>query len=147
MNPNNRTADEVILKEELPTAGEYNALRAKVGWAEPPPEAVAPGLRGSAFCVCARAGGTLVGMARIIGDGGLVYYIQDVIVVPAWQGRGIGRRLMDRTMDFIRGRAVRHTIVGLMAAKGRESFYEPYGFRTRPNESMGPGMTMFWGAE
>jgi GNAT superfamily N-acetyltransferase len=139
--------DDVALIEELPGAEEYNLLRTKVGWASPPLEVVAPGLRGSAFCVCARADGKLVGMARIIGDGGLVYYLQDVIVDPSRQGQGIGRRLMDRTMEFIRRRAVRHTIVGLMAAKGKESFYEPYGFKVRPNEGMGPGMTMFWGAE
>ena len=139
--------EEVGLREEFPSAEEYNELRTKVGWTSPPLEAVAPGLRGSVFCVCARAGGRLVGMARIVGDGGLVYYIQDVIVDPQRQGEGIGRRLMERTMDFIRKRAVRHTIVGLMAAKDKESFYEPYGFRTRPNEKMGPGMTMFWGVE
>jgi ribosomal protein S18 acetylase RimI-like enzyme len=40
-------------------------------------------------------------MARIIGDEGLYYYIQDVIVVPECQGRGIGKKLMARVMEYI----------------------------------------------
>jgi len=34
-------------------------------------------------------------MARVVGDGGLVFYIQDVIVVSSFQGQGIGKMLMD----------------------------------------------------
>jgi len=139
--------DDIVLKEEFPSAEEYIRLRTLVGWTSPAAEAIEPGLHGSVFCVCARAQGQIVGMARIIGDGGLVYYIQDVIVDPARQGEGIGRRLMDRTMEYVRQRAVQHTIVGLMAAKGKESFYQPYGFNIRPNDRSGPGMTMFWGVD
>lgn len=37
----------------------------------------------------------LLGMARVIGDGGLFYYIQDVIFIPEYQRQGIGTQLMD----------------------------------------------------
>ena len=30
--------------------------------------------------------------------------------------------------------------VNLMAAKGRETFYEKFGFKVRPNENRGAGM-------
>jgi GNAT superfamily N-acetyltransferase len=136
--------DEIIIREEMPTPDEYQMLRRLVGWTEPELSAVAPSLRNSPYCLCARSRGEIVGMARIIGDGGLVYYIQDVIVDPARQGEGIGARLMDGVMDYIRRHAVRHTIVGLMAARGKEPFYERYGFIPRPNEKLGAGMTIFW---
>jgi GNAT superfamily N-acetyltransferase len=138
--------DEIILSEECPTPEEYLRLRRLVGWGIPDPAAVAPSLRNSLFCLCARSQGGIVGMARIIGDGGLVYYIQDVIVDPSRQGEGIGKQLMDRIMEYIRRHAVQHTIVGLMAAKGKEPFYERYGFTPRPNEKFGAGMTIFWDA-
>jgi predicted N-acetyltransferase YhbS len=138
--------DEIIFAEEYPTPEEYLALRRSVGWVLPDAAVVESSLRNSHYCVCARAKGRIVGMARIIGDGGMVYYIQDVIVEPSRQGEGIGGRLMDRTMDYIRLRSVRHTIVGLMAAKGKEPFYERHGFIRRPNEKLGAGMTMFWEA-
>ena len=136
--------EEIILAEECPTPEEYLQLRRLVGWGLPDPSAIAPSLRNSHYCVCARAQGKIVGMARIIGDGGMVFYIQDVIVEPSYQGRGIGKRLMDRVMGYVRRHAVEHTIVGLMAAKGKEEFYEHYGFMRRPNEKFGAGMTIFW---
>jgi GNAT superfamily N-acetyltransferase len=80
----------------------------------------------------------------VIGDGGMVYYVQDVIVIPDYQRRGIGTQLMDRVMRYIRAHASHNTVVGLMAAKGKEAFYTRYGFTVRPTDQLGPGMTMFW---
>ncbi len=137
---------EVTLVEEAPAPGEYLALRRLVGWGLPGESAIGPSLRNSLYCVCARSRGRIVGMARVIGDGGMVFYIQDVIVDPARRGEGLGARLMDKVMEFIRARAVPHTIVGLMAARGKEAFYERYGFTRRPNEKFGAGMTIFWEA-
>lgn len=34
-------------------------------------------------------------MARLLGDGGMSYYIKDFAVLPAWQGKSVGRALMD----------------------------------------------------
>jgi GNAT superfamily N-acetyltransferase len=138
--------DDIVLTEETPSPEEYLRLRRSVGWSLPEETAVCSSLPNSLYCVCARERGVIVGMARVIGDGGLVYYIQDVIVDPARQGEDIGKRLMDRVMDYIRRHATRHTIVGLMAAKGKEPFYQQYGFDLRPNEKSGAGMTIFWEA-
>ena len=35
-------------------------------------------------------------------------------------------------------------LVGLFAAKGKEGFYEKYGFMKRPNETYGNGMCTFF---
>jgi len=94
--------------------------------------------------VCAFVDKDMVGMARVIGDAGMVFYIQDVIVLPDYQGQGIGTQLMAAVMVFIRSHAHHNTIIGLMAAKGKEAFYEKYGFFTRPTEIHGAGMTQFW---
>ena len=83
-------------------------------------------------------------MGRILGDNGLAFYIQDVIVLPEYQGIGIGRQLMDRLMAYIRLHAKQNAFIGLMAAVGKESFYERYGFSIRPNQDLGAGMTMYW---
>ncbi len=130
--------------EKLPQAEEYNWLREQVGWRTHPEEAIRKALPNSLYGVCAYQAGQLVGMARVIGDGGLVYYIQDVIVVPACQRQGIGAQMMDRVMNYIRAHASQNMTVGLMSAKGKEAFYEKYGFTVRPTERLGAGMTMFW---
>jgi GNAT superfamily N-acetyltransferase len=136
-------ADYTIV-EQLPSAAEYNRLRTLVGWEPYQEDVIDRSLPHSLYCVCALQGEQMVGMARIIGDAGMVYYIQDVIVTPAHQRRGIGTRMMDMVMAYVRAHASHNSIVGLMAAKGKEPFYLHYGFTRRPTDTFGAGMTLFW---
>jgi ribosomal protein S18 acetylase RimI-like enzyme len=133
--------------ETLPSPADYNRLRISVGWGEYEEKVIKEALLHSLYCVCARTDDEVIGMARVIGDPGLVFYIQDVIVLPAYQQRRIGTHLMDAIMDFIQAHAHHNTIIGLMAAKGKEAFYEKYGFTSRPNKVHGAGMTMIWREE
>ena len=135
---------DCTIVEKLPTAEEYNWLREQVGWRKNPEDVIRKALPNSLYGVCAYQAGQLVGMARVIGDGGLVYYVQDVIVVPQCQRQGIGAQMMDRVMTYIREHASHNSTIGLMSAKGKETFYEKYGFKVRPTEKLGAGMTMFW---
>ncbi len=140
-------AEPLTIMEQLPTAREYNRLRAAVGWKTYDKFSAGRHLPASLYGVCARSGGEPVGMARVVGDGGLVFYIQDVIVVPEWQRRGIGTLLMDRVIEYVRQNAFEQSYVGLMSAKGKEPFYEKYGFTARPTHTLGAGMTIFWKVE
>ena len=132
------------LSESLPTAEEYNSLRVKVGWGTDAAEVINQNLPNSLYCVCAKMNGTCIGMSRVIGDGGLVFYIQDVVVIPEYQKQGIGTQLMSAVMRFIRSHANHNTIIGLMAAPGIEPFYQRFGFITRADENEGAGMTLVW---
>lgn len=82
----------------------------------------------------------VIGHGRIIGDGGIYYHIQDVIVSPEFQGQGIGERIMNSLMGYIKAHAHTNAFVGLMAAKGTAGFYKRFGFNERPPN--GPGMFM-----
>src|SRR5512142_406944 len=104
--------NDCTIVEKLPQAEEYNWLREQVGWRTHPAEVIRRALPNSLYGVCAYQAGRLVGMARVIGDGGLVYYIQDVIVVPECQRQGIGVKMMDRVMEYIRAHAHQNMIVG-----------------------------------
>jgi ribosomal protein S18 acetylase RimI-like enzyme len=133
--------------EKLPSAEEYNQLRQSVGWRIYQQDIIHKALPNSLYFVCAFVNTEIVGMARIIGDGGLAYYIQDVIVKPEYQRQGIGSKLMNKIMEYISLHASNNTVIGLMAAKGKEVFYERYNFITRPTDRFGSGMTMFWEVE
>jgi len=67
-----------------------------------------------------------------------------VIVAPDEQRQGIGTLLMDSIMAYIRANASHNALVGLMSAKGKEFFYEKFGFTNRPTITLGSGMTIFW---
>ena len=66
-------------------------------------------------------------MGRIIGDGQIYFYIQDVIVKPKYQGIGYGKRLMDELMEWWENNHDRRGFMMLMAAEGKAAFYEQYG--------------------
>lgn len=120
---------------------DYNALRASVGWNMIKPERAARGLANSRRIV-AYEDGKVIGLARIISDGGYVTVIYDVIVHPEYQKQGIGTRLMQKVMDSVIEELEEgeNQMISLFAAKGKEPFYLKFGFEERPNEKMGAGM-------
>ena len=131
--------------EEIPAVAEYNVLRTSAGWGLFPDEkAVENGLNNSLYNLCARENGELIGFGRVIGDGAITFYIQDLIVLGKHQRSGIGTEIMRYLMSYISEAASERAIIGLLSAKGKEAFYEKFGFIPRPNETYGKGMFMFW---
>lgn len=72
----------------------------------------------------------IVGMARMIGDFGLNYYIKDVVVRPEYQHKGIGKRMMNELLKFINDHGVKGTeiFVELCAMPDKIPFYQKIGF-------------------
>ena len=42
----------------------------------------------------------LIGLVRIIGDSTYEYYLTEVMVLPEYQGQGIGTKLMKASLDY-----------------------------------------------
>ena len=130
--------------EEIPSPDVYNGLREIVGWGAMDNTAVEAALPNSVFGVIARYDDQVVGFARVVGDGGLAYQIQEIIVHPDHQRRGIASTFMDHVMRYLEKNAVKRAYIGVFVAKGLESFYARYGFWRRPTARMGPGMIQLW---
>ena len=81
----------------------------------------------------------------MVGDGAVICYIQDLVVHPSYQKLGVGQALMERLVRHADEIKLQGTelMLCLMCAKGREGFYEKYGFIARPTENLGPGMIMY----
>ena len=97
----------------------------------------------SLFHVVIRDQSKLIGMGRIIGDGFMYFYVQDLVVDPDYQKQGIGNALMAQIENYLFASAKRGSTIGLLAAKGKEGFYTRFGYMTRPNDSLGNGMCKF----
>ena len=128
---------------------DYNRLRNEVGWGELPRQQAQIGLDNSSYVVSCNEQGKIVGTARVLWDGGYVAYIADVMVSPDYQRIGIGRRLMQMVMDYLRTHVNEQwdIMTVLIAAKGKEGFYKKFGFEKRPNEKLGAGMSQWIKAE
>ena len=67
------------------------------------------------------------------------------MVLQEMRRNGIARELMQCVFEYLSKNAALNAFIGLMAAKGINKFYEKYGFISRPNDQMGPGMIQFYG--
>jgi len=135
---------EISLDENVLTAAEFLTLRASAGWAGATEEQIDKGLQNSLYTLAARLDGETVGMGRLVGDGFNIWYVQDVIVLPAYQGKNVGKAIVQKLLAYVEANSLPGTMVtvGLMAAQGKEDFYGKRGFRERPNEKEGAGMVM-----
>ena len=93
------------------------------------PELLHQALVGSHFLVTAWDGEQLVGLGNAISDGCLVVYYPHLLVLPDYQGSGIGTELMRRLMARYDG-FHQHMLV----ADGRAlDFYRKCGFKRAGN--------------
>jgi GNAT superfamily N-acetyltransferase len=133
-----------VFNEEIPSRTKYNELREIVGWGALDNESVEKSLPRSVYAVTARFNGEIIGFARVIGDGSLCFYIQEIIVHPEHQKRGIANTFMKYIIEYLNKNAIKRSYIGVFAGKGLEKFYKKYGFWERPTNEMGPGMMQFW---
>lgn len=122
---------------------EYNELRASVDFITIQPKRARIALDHTLYLIVLRDGGRPVGMARVVGDGGYVYFVCDVIVRPDYQSQGLGRSIIEQVLGWLEDQVDEgETImVNLMSAMGKEPFYEKLGFHKRPFDNHGSGMS------
>lgn len=87
---------ETITIKECAYNEEVLEIYKSVGWTiyASDPEKLRRAFEKSLYVLGAYDGDILVGILRAVGDGETVVFLQDILVRPEKQGRGIGRRLM-----------------------------------------------------
>jgi len=123
------------LTKRVPSVEDYNRVRVAAGLSEKDAEAARVGLANTIFSVCVENRGEVVGIGRVIGDGGLFFKVVDIAVAPEHQKRGLGRTIMDALMSWLTVNAPPTAFVSLIADEGLPGFYERYGFRVHPPEA------------
>lgn len=117
--------------DEAPTIdiAEVEKLYRAVGWTAYANDVaiLSAGLAGSSRVVVARREGQLVGLARVISDGATVCYLQDVLVDPGAQRRGIGTALVLSALSPYS--SVRQKVLITDDEPRQRAFYESLGFQ------------------
>ena len=131
--------------DKAPSLDEYFEMRRAVNFIKLSERIARNALNNAFHITTVRDDGRAVGMIRVLSDGSYANFITDVIVIPEYQRRGIGKELMWRTVEYMKstmepGETI---ILYLMSATGKEEFYKQFGFRARPNEVWGAGMSQW----
>ncbi|MGN0648204.1 MAG: GNAT family N-acetyltransferase [Oscillospiraceae bacterium] len=118
------------IKHNALSAEELIALWETVWGQGPSYEQTRLAMEHTLFRVSIFDGDKIIAMGRMIGGMGLDYYIKDVVVRPEYQGKGIGRMLINELLAFIRQNGVPGTsiFVELCAMPDKMPFYEKFGF-------------------
>lgn len=135
------TDPDYAIIPRVPTVPEYLHLRDIAGLSPFSPEAAQIGLPRSVFSVVVEAQGRAIGMGRIIGDGGCFFQITDIAVDPAYQGRGLGKRIMAALMDHVQVALPASAYVSLMADVPANALYRQFGFQETAPATVGMSLT------
>lgn len=121
--------EDILISAEAIAPADYLALVEDVGWSRFVQKSSVPvALKNSLFSVVARHGGAVVGAGRIVGDGAIFFYIQDVMVRKAYRKQGIGTAIVTALCEHLREQAPDSSYVGLFTHPKKSGFYERFGF-------------------
>lgn len=105
-------------------------LYQSVGWTSTSytekPELLQQAVHNSLYVLGAFDHDQLIGLIRVVGDGLTIIYIQDLLVLPAYQNKGIGSTLINKVRKEFRH--VRQQVLLTMEEPETRAFYEKNGF-------------------
>lgn len=133
--------DYEVRSSEL-SASTYCSLRDACALSPRTLECAEIGLKNSLYCcsIVHLPSNQVIGMGRLVGDGGCFVNIYDIAVLPTHQKQGLGKIVMEKLMDWIKNNVPKGAFVGLYGHWNAQGLYEKYGFRQTGPYSVGMGV-------
>ena len=124
---------------------DYKLLRAAVGWREVSERQYKAALKYTPYLAVIKDNGSAIGMLKGLGDNGYYWLLSDLIIHPDFQGLGLGRKLVEDFLIYVENQMQigEKYVIHLASSKGKEAFYEKFGFKSRPFDTFGAGMSLF----
>lgn len=126
--------------EQIP-AKVYQNLRIQSGLSAKTDVATEIGLKHTLHFTCLKNEmDEYIGMGRVIGDGGTACQVVDICVLPTYQGKGLGKMIMEDIMRFIEEKLPSTCYISLIADGEASELYKKYGFEDTLPLSRGMAM-------
>ena len=94
-------------------------------------------LKNSLFTISLYDEKKLIGMGRIIGDGGISYAVTDIMVDKEYQGKGYGKLIMKEIDNYFSENADEDCYIILIANLPADSLYSKFSFEYLPDSKCG----------
>ena len=123
-------------------AEDFQPLFASAGWGVKPLDQIEVALKNSLVTFCVYEDDKVIGMARLLGDRAMAYYLKDFVIYPEYQGKGVGRAVIRYIEEYISSELKEGWAAAfeLMSAGGKEGFYKKMGFEEKSVPGKGTGM-------
>ncbi|WP_319567973.1 GNAT family N-acetyltransferase [Cohaesibacter marisflavi] len=125
------------IEPQTPPLEDFLRLRKITGLTVYSEEAAKEGLKGTIAAATVYYGEQVVGIGRLVGDGGCVFVICDIAVDPAHQGNGLGKAIMASLMDYVQNNLNSKAYVTIIADLPADKLYEQFGFEATAPDSIG----------
>ncbi len=125
-----------VLEQPIPV-DIYRETRAACGLSAKSAEAAEAGLKNTLYSVLVKNHETVIGMGRLIGDGGTACQVVDICVLPENQNQGVGRMILSHIMHYIDHHLPDTCYISLIAEGDTKYLYEKFGFKLTAPESAG----------
>ena len=108
---------------------EVMSLYESVGWTAytDHPDSLRQGFENSMLTLAAYEGGQLLGIIRTVGDGATIVFVQDILLFPKYQRKGVGSALLQAVLDMYRH--VRQIELVTDNTQNTIAFYKSMGFK------------------
>jgi ribosomal protein S18 acetylase RimI-like enzyme len=130
-------SSEYSLSLEVPETVDHLHLRSAAGLTPFGEAATRAGLPATFIGVVVRHDDQAIGMGRVVGDGGMFFQVVDIAVLPAHQGKGIGKAIMQALTEALAERITAPAYVSLVADGEAQHLYAQYGFEPVAPRSIG----------
>ena len=125
-----------IIEQNIPMKL-YQTMRIQCGLSAKSDKACEIGLANSLYSIMLKEGEEVIGMGRVIGDGGCFCQVVDICVLPGKQGQGIGKMIMENISNYIKTNLPASCYTSLIADGDASFLYEKFGFKDTMPESKG----------
>ena len=128
----------IKISYDLPNSIDYIKLRVNSGMGNKKSiERVDIALKNSLFTISLYDEKKLIGMGRIIGDGGISYAVTDIMVDKEYQGKGYGKLIMKEIDNYFSENADEDCYIILIANLPADSLYSKFSFEYLPDSKCG----------
>ena len=123
---------------DLPNSLDYIKLRVNSGMGNKKSiERVNIALKNSLFTISLYDEKKLIGMGRIIGDGGISHAVTDIMVDKEYQGKGYGKLIMKEIDNYFSENTDEDCYIILIANLPADSLYSKFSFEYLPDSKCG----------